>query len=99
MIAKGTLVRVEWEDICDLTNDDWNDDLEADTAGIVSLGWVAKDYSDRERKLLVGKDWSPDDGKYRSVIAFPVGCIIGVTELHTGRELWDASPVEECVEE
>lgn len=90
MIRKHTLVRVEWEDIQDLSNDDWNDDLEADTASVVSLGWIARDYRGG-RVLHLAKDWSPDDEKYRSVVALPAGCITGVQVLGRGLELWDGS--------
>jgi len=89
-IPKHTLVRVEWEDIQDLSNDDWNDDLEADTASIVSIGWIAREYRSG-RVLHLAKDYSPDDEKYRSIVALPAGCVTGVQELMRGRELWDTS--------
>jgi hypothetical protein len=82
-------VRVEWEDIQDFSNDDWNDDsLEADTASIVSIGWVAKEYRGG-RVLTNAKDFSPDDGQYRSVVAIPAGCVTAVQVLEVAGEVWD----------
>ena len=87
-IPKDTPVRVEWEDIQDLSNDDWNDDLEADTASIVSVGWIAREYRGG-RVVHLAKDYSPDDDKYRSVVALPAGCITAIQRLDVGDELWD----------
>lgn len=89
MIAEGTMVRVEWTDITDTSSFDWNDDgCEPDTETVVSLAWVARDYTGG-RTLHVAKDWCVSDGRYRSVLSLPVGCVLLVTDVQTGEELWD----------
>lgn len=91
MIRKGTAVRITWEDIQDASNDDWNadpNDLDVDTATIETLGWIAKDYRGG-RKVVIARDLSVDDDTYRSMMAIPAGCVTSITELVSGREVWD----------
>lgn len=90
MIKAGTLVRITWEDIVGGTGEDWNDpDADIDTATMWTVGWVAKDYDRRYRKLVLGGSYSVDEDTIHDKSAYPTGCITRIQCLTTGEELWD----------
>lgn len=93
LLTAGMMVIVEWEDIQDLQNEDWNANFNSvTTASVQTIGWVATDYRRGERTFLLARDYTCDEeggNTYRSVMAMPAGCITGIHVLETGAEVWD----------
>lgn len=89
-LKRGQRIELEWEDIQDYADDDWNEDPDYyDTASLRSILYVAFDFNDGSRVLRVSKDWAVDDDTPRGVRCVPPGCVTSVRSCITGEELWD----------
>lgn len=88
-IEAGSHVELEWEDIQDYSDDDWNEDPEYyDTATIRTVCYIAFDFDISHRCIRISRDWD-EDGHPRGVRVLPKGVITSMRDLETGSEIWD----------
>jgi len=94
VLKKGTVVEVEWADIQDASEDDWNDpDAKARTANVYTLGYVQDDFTEGNEVIVVARDYSPEEDRYSGQRAEPVGVVLGIRVLDNSRtlEFWEPS--------
>ena len=89
MIKAGAIVLLEWDDITDHSDSDWNDTPDAlPTSGMKTIGFLASTWKPTHMVVRVCRDISADEGTYHGVRALPAGCINSITNQETG-EQWE----------
>ena len=82
MIPAGAPVVVEWNDITDYSDIDWNEDWgEFPTSGVQTIGWLGETWKPGHMTVHLARD-RDDEGKPRGVRAFPAGCFSTITHIN-----------------
>lgn len=89
-VAKvGDRVRIEWEDIQDFSDEDWNGDVDViDTATLTTQGIVIESFYNSSRCLKIARDHSISESTYHGCRAIPAGAVTCVLNYSTDEE-WE----------
>jgi len=81
-MKQNSLVMVEWVDIQDSSEEDWNDPSVLNTtANVKAVGWLFRDFTRKSTTLYLSTDWCPDENRYSGKRSIPAGCILNIRKV------------------